>query len=592
MSDVQLFVNKEIEKVATFKMSQDVNEWDENVMESFHDEYPELGGDNVEVVFKKTDPHRGYGYGYIGLGKEAMVQIPLIVKEYELSPMDVMLHEGQAYPLTKESAKSLLHKTGMGKVIEAPKAPLANVGPNISQRIYPGVPWTGGQYKYASVLSAIDLTQTQVDDFKSRIEANEATAVAWNENECKGILKIAGAVQADTVKSGEGHPLVNAFIKGTPEEAGYGVVELPGKYEVKGLSGIKYTGCVFPKVYDFYLRPQGVMIFARGQMDTDDRNKMSPENRAEIDYSGYCSVQQDIVGKKLGCLAETGIGPLPSVGSTGCFVIKRGKSAMAFIPVKIQSKSRIDEARDINYSKGGQHVNVKKNYHIDKYTVTDSFGAVYRVVVSPNVTEAKVVNSMVMLPRDTTFMSLGSNMIKLSEKVEQTKTASVGTSVTVRHLGGEGFSVEAPWAEDWAKEGGLKCQMNDYLSQYYTADSLTEVFEKCASEGKIDINDRLEKAPLVEKYAGAEKIARDLTKEAASIKDMGLADTVLSLQFINKDNVEKYMGFLPQLEKAASHLADMLVGARLGMEVEEYPIKTAMENLVEVVEDLRLMKGK
>jgi len=587
-----LFFDAEHEKVAMFKMSQDVNEWDENVMEHFHEEYPELSGDNVEVVFKKTDPQRGYGYGYIGLGKEAEVQIPVIIKEYEMSPLDVMLNEGQAFPLTKESAKTLLHKTAMGKAIKAPKGPLSYVGPNISERIYPGVPWTGGQYKYASILSAVDLTQDQIDGFRQRLE-DPSVISAWQGSDVKGILKIAAATQPvakDEVKAGEGHPLVDAFIRRFDGEAEYGVIEKAGKYEVKGLSGTRYVGMVYPKVFDFYLRPQDVMLFADGRIIDEDYEKMKGDLRP--DRCDYSAVQQTIVGKKSADVSDRINGCCACKGETGFFVVQRGNAAMAFTPLKIQSCATLDEDRKIHYRKDGQNVDINKRYIVRKYVATDSFGAVYRIVVSPSVKEVKVVNSMVMLPGDATWVSMG-KVIKLSSKMEQTKKASyTGPSVTLRHLGGEGFSIEADWAEDWAKEGSLRPIMETYLSAFYTPETLPPLFDECQKVGKVNFNDRMEKTASVNRYEGAERIARDLTKEAASLSDAALADTVLSLQFINKDNVEKYIGFLPQLEKAASHLADMLIGSRLGMEVEEYPVKTAMENMVEVIEDLRLMKGK
>ena len=591
-----LFIETGHEKVAMYKMSRDINEWDENVMEHFHEEYPDLSGDNVEIVFKKTDAERGYGYGYVGLGKEAGVQIPVIIKEFEMAPLDVMLHEGDAFPLTKESAKTLLHKTAMGKTVAAPKGPLSYIGPNISERIYPGVPWTGGQYKYASVLSAIDLTQDQVDAFRERLENDPGTVAAWSKSENQGLLKIAVAKQPekDKVNPGEGHPLVDAFIKRFGAEAGYGPIEKAGKYEVKGLSGIKYEGYVFPKVFDFHLRPMEAMLFANGIMDGDDYRALKSKDGDPVACGNYSAVQSNIVGKKSNDLSDRCGCSCACKGDKGFFVVQRGSAAMAFTPLEILSKSSINERRNINYRKEDvdQNIEINKTYTVKKYVAKDSFGAVYRIVVSPNIKEVKIVEGMVMLPGDVRWVVMG-DLIKLSSSPEQTKTASGGRSVTIRHLGGEGFSVEAPWAENWVKEGGLRSQVKNYLSQYYTPDTLDEVFAECQKIGKLHINDRLEKkAESVGKYAGVERIARDLTKQAAALGDVGLADTVLSLQFINKDNINKYVDFLPQIEKAASHLADMLIGARLGVDIEEYPIKTAMENLVEVVDDLRMLKGK
>jgi len=204
--------------------------------------------------------------------------------------------------------------------------------------------------------------------------------------------------------------------------------------------------------------------------------------------------------------------------------------------------------------------------------------------------EVKMADGIVMMPGDAKWVEMR-ELINLRSAPEQMKTAS-GYSVTMRHLGGEGFSIESPWAEEWVKEGGLKSQVEDYLAQYYNRDSLGAVFEECVKTGSVNFSDRAPKDSVeINKYEGMKDIAKDLTKEAAALGDAGLVDNVLSLQFINKDNVNKYIEFIPQLEKAASNLADMLIGARLGVNVEEHPIKAAMENVVEVIDDLRLLKG-
>ena len=582
-----LFIESEHEKVAMLKMSQDVNEWDENVIEHLHEEYPEITDSNVEVVFKKTDPHKGYGYGFVGLGKNAEVKIPIIIKEYEMAPLDVMLHDDTAYPMTRDSVKGMLQKTAMGTLVSKPRSSIAYIGPNVSERIYPGIPWSGGHYKFASILSAVDLTQDQVDGFSKKFEDDPSLLDAWSGSACKDILKIASAKQdnsADLVKPGAGHPLVDAFIKRFDGSGEYGVIDAPGKYEVTGVSGVTYSGVVFPKVFDFNLQPQGVMVFAHGNIVDNDSEGCAPSS------CSYSAIQASIAGRKTG-----GLGRLygrPSRGEHGVFVISRGISAMAFTPVKLLSVSEIHEKRKVTYHRDDidQDVEIENTFVNRKCVAVDSFGSRYKIVISPSMKEVKIVDGIVMMPSDTFWMSMD-KIVNLRSSPEQMKTAS-GYSVTMRHLGGEGFSIESPWAEEWVKEGGLKDQVEDYLSQYYNRGSLKEVFEECVKTGSVNFSDRAPKEAIaVNKYEGMKDIARDLTKEAAALGDAGLVDNVLSLQFINKDNVSKYIEFIPQLEKAASNLADMLIGARLGVNVEEHPIKTAMENVVEVIDDLRLLKG-
>jgi len=64
------------------------------------------------------------------------------------------------------------------------------------------------------------------------------------------------------------------------------------------------------------------------------------------------------------------------------------------------------------------------------------------------------------------------------------------------------------------------------------------------------------------------------------------------LKFLSPENLSKYAEFIPQFEEAAEHLADLLIAARIGLSVEERPIKTAMESMSMVVKQLKTVKGK
>ena len=87
MSDINvpLIFKAEMEKTATYEMPQDVNLWDEEVIKHLHEEHPELTEEDIEVVFKKTDAKKGYGYGFVALGKKGIIK----VESRELTPQEV-----------------------------------------------------------------------------------------------------------------------------------------------------------------------------------------------------------------------------------------------------------------------------------------------------------------------------------------------------------------------------------------------------------------------------------------------------------------------------------------------------------------------
>ena len=85
----------------------------------------------------------------------------------------------------------------------------------------------------------------------------------------------------------------------------------------------------------------------------------------------------------------------------------------------------------------------------------------------------------------------------------------------------------------------------------------------------------------------------DLIKEASVIVDKETVDTILSLKFITPENVSTYVSFIPELEKTASRLAEILTASRLGMDdVKEVAAKNAMGQLTKVIKNLRSIEAK
>jgi hypothetical protein len=618
MSDlnVPLVFKEEMEKNATFDMPQDATMWDEEVLKHLHEDHPELTEEDIEVVFKKTDAKKGYGYGFVALGKKGAIKIPIIIKEYKMSPLDVMLYEGKAFPLTPDTVKEIVQSTAIGKAVPKPEEPFAHVGPNITERVYPGLysvfrPGLGGRvsaYKYASILSEIARTPEQTQGLKERLEKDPTLVAAWANSPCQEVLKKAysdqpvmavdstpgnSKVNPDEVKPGEAHPLVDAFIKKVEGNKPIGPIVSPGLYEVEGQSGNDYQGMVFPMVYDFDLQKQDIMVFCGSKLEA------SKTDGKPYEIGNFSCVQQTIVGRPS---ADMACGKYihsceGMAGDKGIFYIRQDEGpAMAFLPVKIKSKTRMREERKMDFEKDQQHIQMTKNFDVIKYHVHDSLGRAFNVVVSPSAVNVQKVGDLVMMPANTKFSVFGT-LVNLRKDTNQiTKVADLRT-VTMRHLGGESFSIDADWAEDWAKEGDLKSRIGPYMEAFYTPDSLEKCFSECRKVSKLSMRDRAPVRVRTEdlppaSHREASKLARDLTKIAAHLQDPGLVDTVLSLQFINKDNINKFVSFIPQLVQAASHLADLLIASRLGMQMSEYPIKSAMENLMEVIGDLRMIKGK
>lgn len=81
-----------------------------------------------------------------------------------------------------------------------------------------------------------------------------------------------------------------------------------------------------------------------------------------------------------------------------------------------------------------------------------------------------------------------------------------------------------------------------------------------------------------------------LVKEAATIPDTTAVDTVLSLGFLNPENMVEFLKAMPILDDAQSRMCELLVGARLGMkEVPTGALEKAIKATENVIEGLRVL---
>lgn len=81
-----------------------------------------------------------------------------------------------------------------------------------------------------------------------------------------------------------------------------------------------------------------------------------------------------------------------------------------------------------------------------------------------------------------------------------------------------------------------------------------------------------------------------LVKEAAFIPDPLAVDTILSLGFINPENIQTFLSYLPQLEQTQSKMCELLVAVRLGLSnVPVGAVERVVRSLETVLEGLKVM---
>ncbi len=85
-----------------------------------------------------------------------------------------------------------------------------------------------------------------------------------------------------------------------------------------------------------------------------------------------------------------------------------------------------------------------------------------------------------------------------------------------------------------------------------------------------------------------------LLKEAAALSDVASVDSVLALNFINPENLETFIEYIPELEEASTKLANIVLASQMGLQsVSQQAAVRAMfaiENVVSALKDLQTHK--
>lgn len=125
---------------------------------------------------------------------------------------------------------------------------------------------------------------------------------------------------------------------------------------------------------------------------------------------------------------------------------------------------------------------------------------------------------------------------------------------------------------------------------------------KAVGRAKVHGTDRLrskdsktsEVAKLIAKISSVvQSLKKNFIKEAAEIPDdNATVDALLSLNFLNADNLAKFVAYKPVFDKVLDYLAELTLASRLGLkDVPESAAVSAMGKLMEIVDGLHKMQA-
>lgn len=347
----------------------------------------------------------------------------------------------------------------------------------------------------------------------------------------------------------------------------WAVVTEAGIYRVKSVDGRELTGWVLPSLIDFDGTRVPMAVFTNGS---------------------DAAVQDQIVGAHVA--SGTNLRSDKPAG-TGVFYMTGPSGIEATVPATIIGREAGADGAEI--------------YHIT--TLTDGDKSI-KVVPGLRKMIADPGDGLTMLPGSVRFLHLEKeNTVGLVESPGGvTKTAAAIFSPKTRVWSdGMRFGLEF---ENMPKVASLLptndmsrdeatfalCLVGtDIITAQHTLDKVAATRESTVLGGTCDVKlaaDYVDAAFVqgVNATAAAHALRQDLLKEAAVLPESQTVDSVLSLRFINPENVRMYVGYLPYLEKALSMICELTLVSRLGMsEVPVYAAARAARALDDTIQGLK-----
>ncbi len=563
----------DLTKEAMFKMSRDPEKWEEDIMSLLHEQYPFLQEYQTKIHMNKVDADVGMGVGQIVLDDK--IGIPVIIDKFKMHPLDLFYHGGRLRPMTKPTLLGALQETGVG----TPVAP--GTGEAMDMSLYTDTrPPSSGRYSYATSLM---FTQGQLESVLNEMGEQglayalgmnpsfKKTAMAFSVNATKEIEKVAEDKGTYSIRE----------VHMTPFEP----IVAPGAYVVITGGMKKTAGFVFDQVIDLNDRVlTGMKLFC----GFDGEIAMA-EDPAGILLDGDFSMDGDSKDLDKVAMYSDDLSP-----GYGFFWMSKKGHAVATTPVKVLYQGTDPDGQPFV-----------------KIADVSVEGHVRKVYASSDYQGLNVDGGTIFMGPEWKWKRCGESV-----KVADVRTANAlewpQDVVTLRHKGG--LYHLSGWDEvhSLSKEGSVSSQVYPVLEAILGDTKAFYLMKKAEDEGAVFFNVDKRGGGTNGSYRNLLPAALgpvNLSKEAVFVRPVGkfdffkfaaevseedaddTVDALLGLNFINEENIHRFLEKTDDLDEAVSVLSSLLLAARLGLQIEESPIRTALFSADEIVRQLRQLRN-
>lgn len=352
-----------------------------------------------------------------------------------------------------------------------------------------------------------------------------------------------------------------------------GAVDQPGVYMVETDDGQQLSGSVIPNLLDVDGKALPIALFTDGQ---------------------HVAVQSDISGTRTGEFVPPGMVSAQEASGHGVFYCDNDGGPVASLPLSLSGSVQGPGADE------------------SPRMAAETFdGRQVQVSVQPYVQSIQNVDGVMLVPDTWSWIPLSeADEVGLAENAGDVgKTASAAQRSSMVYIRGGGidcFSLTGAPVEKLASDDRSFLSQDDALFLLVGlgvnarhAQTKLAAASRALKPEEVRVGNSLKIAAEVrgESYVSAEQhlsrmptFRHRMWKEASMIPDPTAVDAVLSLGFINPENIATFVGYLPTLDEAQRRMCELLIGARIGMrELSEGSLERAIRALEDVIQGLRLI---
>lgn len=581
-----------------------------------------------------------------GVRGSSKIVVPVIIQDGKLQPMDLLMHSGEVEPLTEGRLRKALFRPTMFEAIKKRPGDISMI-----EQLYPpqrtGGSGRGGgmtvdaqsgggmtrtaaanpEFLMDAILPTIkkahvaEITESMNQDPSMRVALFSNDAVLpfmaklagrefVEQNPSTYLKKVACTIkptvtQIQKIAGGFRIKVANpdALIPAAddvPRPAAVGMLggDLISKVEADGTTTITTQPAIKDTLED--LNIQVINEFGIYKVKTQGENKemvgwVFPKvmgfggevlPMATFSNGSESAMQENIAGVPVA--RQTDILDAEPTG-TGCFYYATPSGAQALVPVRITSEQETPDGVG--------------------YIAETVLGEQCSIIKMPGLKNVSVISEgRYGIPESCGFMPLENIVDLTSSPDEFTKSAeaiALSTDAVRIFTDGSCYTFEGKEIDKLA--GVMETQAIDTDDAVFLGTVLGQDPVKLAHDlGALRSRGQYEMwfqarpvTPFRDKYASAKALAADrlaklpdlrmnLFKEAAPINDPAAVDKILSLNFLNSENISIFASYAPEFEQVIRKLSELLLAARMGLDaVEHGAVQKAIVHLDKVVDGLK-----